>query len=142
MDMVNNILLFLHFGGLIAGMGSGIAMSRVGPALATANADQRKALFTLGGQLLRTAHIGLAVLWITGPLLIWLKFGGIGGLDAWFWAKIVFVIILSASIGIASAAFRKLAAGDASQAPRMKTAGMVNGLTGIAIVLCAVFAFN
>ncbi len=38
------------------------------------------------------------VMLITGPLLVWLKFDGVSGFDAWFWIKMVLVAVLLAGV--------------------------------------------
>jgi hypothetical protein len=74
--------------------------------------------------------------------MLWLVYGTIEGLSPYFWAKMVFVVILSASVGVASSAAKRVRGGDASAMGRVKVAGMINGISGLAIILCAVFAFN
>ena len=141
MEIVIGLLIFLHLAGLVVGMGSGVAASRLGPLLASANDDQRTILFKLAKLLALNGHIGLALLWITGPLVIWLKYGGTGDFDFWFWAKIILAIVLTASVGIATSASRRMREGDMSAGLTVKRAGMVNVLVGFATILCAVFAF-
>lgn len=142
MDIVVSLLIFLHFMGLVIGMGSGIAMGVLGPMYGQASEEQRGLLFRIGKLLGRNGHIGLALLWITGPLIIFLKYGGLGAMTDFFWIKIVFVVILSASIGIGSAAFRRWANGDMSASGRVALTSKINGACGILAVLFAVLAFG
>mgnify|MGYP000392144044 CR=1 FL=1 len=142
MDIVIKILLFLHFFGLVIGMGSGVAMSRMGPLAQNANDDQRSILFTAGKMLSQNGHIGLGLLWVTGLLMVWLKYGSVDGMSVYFWIKMILVVILSASIGMASAAYKRVRGGDLSAMPRVKMFGMINGLAGLGVILSAVFAFN
>jgi protoporphyrinogen IX oxidase len=140
--MIVNVILFLHLIGLALGVGAGMALSHLGPVLTTATPEQRTTLFTYGKLIRKNAHGGLALLWVTGILMVWLKYDGVAGLSHWFWAKMVLVLVLSAAIGIGSKAFRQFAEGDAEAGKRVKIAGMVNGLSAIGVVLCAVLAFN
>lgn len=142
MAVVVNLLIVVHLLGLVVALGSGIAMIRMRPVVAGANVEQRSSLFAVGKILISNALLGLGILWVTGPLLIWFKHGGVGEFSLWFWLKIIFVIILSASLGIGSKAHRKMREGDVSQAPRVKLSGTINAITGVVIVACAVFAFN
>lgn len=141
MELVVVILIFLHLMGLVIGMGSGIALSVLGPLHGTATEDQRSLMFNIGARFARNGHVGLALLWITGPLILWLRYGGIGGLSSWFWVKIALVIALSASIGMGSAAYRKFSAGDTGASARVALTGKINGIVGILVVLTAVLAF-
>lgn len=142
MGIVTDLLLVLHILGLVLGVGAGMAMLRVRPIMAGANDEQRSVLFIVGQKLGGHGLVGLAILWITGPLLVWLEYDGFGELNAWFWVKIVLVVILSAAIGVGSKAFRLMRAGDMSMAPRAKMAGKIGSAAGVAIIFCAVFAFN
>lgn len=140
MDVFINILIFLHIFGLVLGMGSGMAMSGVKRAMAgSADATAFDGLISILG---RNGHVGLAILWITGPLVVWLKYGGVSGLDFWFWIKIVFVVILSAALGIGAVNFRKGRAGDVRAAAIAKRASAVTGISGLIVIFAAVFAFN
>ena len=140
--MLTTLLLWFHFIGVGMGMGGGIALSQVGPRLIAAPADDRELLWILERFFSRVGASGLAVLLATGPLLLWLKFGGPSGLTWWFWAKMVFVIV--ALVGVvhherASSRFRK---GEAGAVPLMFVGGRMAGLGIVLAMLCAVFTFN
>lgn len=70
-----SLLLWLHFLGIGMGMGGGIALSQIGPRLVAAPVDQRKLLWVLETLFSRIGAAGLALLVVTGPLTLWLKFG-------------------------------------------------------------------
>lgn len=139
MDVVVKLLIFLHFMGLVVGMGSGMALSNFGRA---SGGRMDGALLRLGDILRTNAHVGLALLWITGLLMVWLRYGGIGGLGVWFWLKMAGVVVLSAAVGMSAANYRKLKAGDADAPARAKVLSAVTGLSGVFVVLAAVFAFD
>lgn len=140
MDILVNILLFLHFFGLVLGMGSGMALSNATRIVTAAPAESGFERFT--GMLARNGHIGLGLLWVTGLLMVWLRYGGVGAFSVWFWIKMVLVVVLSAAVGMGAAAYRKAKAGDGEAARRAKIASTVSGLSGIGIIFAAVFAFN
>jgi putative membrane protein len=136
------LLLWLHFIGVGMGMGGGIALSQVGPRLIAAPADGRELLWTLERFFSRIGAAGLALLLATGPLMLWLKFGGAGGLGGWFWAKMVFVALAFVGVlvhELASSRFRK---GDAGAVPLMYFGGRMAGLGIVLAMLCATFTFN
>ncbi len=141
MDIFVNILVFLHLAALVFGMGSGFALSRLGPYYGQVGEDAKLKLFVLGRRYSKTANMALAVLWVTGLLTVWLKYGGVAGLSGWFWAKMILVVILSASIGMGSAAYRKFVGGDVGASSRAAMAGRINLVAGLGVILCAVFAF-
>ncbi|HEY8596453.1 MAG TPA: hypothetical protein VIL84_14530 [Devosiaceae bacterium] len=140
--VIFNVILFVHLFSLVLGMGSGIAMSNIGPLMGQSNADQRSTLFRLGDILARNGHVGLGLLWVTGIVLVAMRWSDLGTLSAWFWVKIALVVVLSASIGMGSRAYRGIKAGDMASAALARRAGMVNAICGPAIIFCAVMAFN
>ena len=81
------------------------------------------------------------VLIVTGPLLIWLKYGGAAGFTVWFTIKMVFVVILLVSVIASGVLGKRLEQGDMSVMPWLPS-GVVNTLSLLAITLCAVFAFG
>lgn len=138
MHIFINILIFIHFFGLVLGMGSGMAMGTAmrGVDRSTGGFDK------LTSALARNGHVGLALLWISGPLIVWLKYGGFAGLGFWFWVKIAFVIVLTAALAIGAVNFRKARQGDREAAKRAAMIGMVSGISGLIVIFSAVFAFN
>ena len=142
MDIVNAIIIALHLLGLVIAMGSSVALPLVMSRIASAGEGERDKLFGVGSGLMRNANIGLGLLWVTGILSVVLKYGGIDGLDFWFWTKIVLVVVLSASIGMGSAAFRRFKAGDKAAGERVAMIGKINLITGALIILTAVLAFG
>ncbi|MBU1176532.1 MAG: hypothetical protein KKH72_14100 [Alphaproteobacteria bacterium] len=141
MDIVVNILVALHLLGLVIGMGSGMALGVLGARTRTAPPDHKGLLFAIGNVLGRNGQIGLGLLWVTGIAVVLLKYNGVAGLTWWFWVKMALVVVLSASVGIGGAAYRKVQAGDAGAGKRLAMAGKVNLVTGPLIILAAVFAF-
>jgi len=140
--MLINSLIFIHFAGLVMGFAGGISMSRVGPMLVAATGERREALWPLANTLTRIALLGLVILLVTGPLVLWLKFHGPAGLSTWFMAKMGFVAAGVVSIGVTEWAKARFRRGDESVAGLMNAAGGATGLLLTLAMLCAVFAFN
>jgi|GEM_PF-6558051 len=74
--MLFPLLLILHFLGLVAGFGGGIGLSQVGPRLANAEQVELPLLLKLQGTFNAISLVGLLLLLITGPLMLWQRFGG------------------------------------------------------------------
>lgn len=145
LEIFVNLLIGLHLLGLVLGMGSGLALGVLGPKLGSQDAGQREMAFALSAQMRKIGQFGLAILWVTGLSTLFFKYGVSGaltGMSVVFWLKIALVLVLSASIGIGSAAFKKVAAGDISARSGMVLSGKINQITAILIVFAAVFAFN
>jgi len=84
---------------------------------------------------------GLLVLLITGPLMLWLKFGGFGGLSWWFTAKMAFVCAAVAGVIAHEWAERRFRKGMVGAARWMFIGGRVAGIGIVLAVLCAAFTF-
>jgi hypothetical protein len=142
MDILVNILLWLHFGGLAMGMGGGMALGFVGPRLVAAQGQMLEQMWTFETFFGRIGTAGLGILVITGPLMLWLKFGGPEGLAWWFWAKMVFVLIALIGVVTHQWAGSRFRGGDRGAIPVMFMSGRAAGAAMALAALCAVFAFN
>jgi hypothetical protein len=140
--VLTTLLLWLHFIGVGMGMGGGIALSKVGPRLISAPKDDREVLWLLEKFFSRIGAGGLAVLLVTGPLMLWLKFGGPTGMPWWFWAKMVFVFAALVGVVLHERASSRFRQGDASAVPLMYLGGRMAGLGILLAMLCAAFTFN
>jgi hypothetical protein len=140
--VLTTLLLWLHFIGVGMGMGGGIALSRIGPRLIAAPGDDRELLWLLERFFSRVGAGGLAVLLTTGPLMLWLKFGGPGGLSWWFWAKMAFVIVALVGVVLHERSSSRFRTGEASAVPLMYLGGRMAGIGIVLAMLCAAFTFN
>lgn len=142
MEIVNNILFWIHLTALAMGGAATFGMPVVGAQLAKATPETAPVLFKVGHGISTVSRAGLALLIITGPLLVWLKFGGSGGFNFWFWIKMVGVLLLLVDVIYAGILFKRAEHGDRSAGamlPRVGGAGLVLLLI---IVFSAVFTFN
>ena len=94
---MSQVLLFLHFVGLMlgatGGFGSALVMRRalaVGP-------EAARPLRELGPMLANVSATGLALMWASGLVLVWSRWNGPGGLPELFWLKFLFVLTLTAA---------------------------------------------
>lgn len=138
--MINNLLLWAHFAGLVVGMGGGFGMSQVGPRLVAP--DGRETWWPLAGTFTMMTRIGLVLMLITGPLMVWMKYGGVGGLNIWFTAKMGLVAIAVVLMGVTEVGLARLKRGDERGGKLAMTAGPLIGMTFFVTILAAVFAFN
>ncbi|WP_372783292.1 hypothetical protein [Phenylobacterium sp.] len=142
MNTVINLLMCLHFVGIGMAVGGGIALSQVGPRLIEAPLDQRAIWWPLETFFSRIGPVGLGLLLFTGPLMVWLKFGGPGGFTGWFWAKMTFVALAVISIGLHEWARMRFQRGDERAVPLMFLGGRMAGAAILLVIFCAVFTFN
>jgi hypothetical protein len=142
MSVIIDLLFWLHLMALAMGIGGGIAMSQVGPRLLAATPDQRAPWWPLATAYSRIAGTGLILLLITGPVLVWLRYGGIEGLNGWFKLKMALVVVIVLTVGLSMRGMARLRRGDEGGGKLMKVAGALTTLTAAAIALAAVFSFH
>ena len=142
MHILTNLLLWLHFIGIGLAVGGGVALSQVGPRLVAAPPEARGDLWAFETFFGRLGAAGIAILLITGPLMLWLKFGGPGGLGRWFWVKMALVAIAVVAVGLHEWAGARFKRGDARAVPLMFLGGRLAGLAIVLAMLSAVVTFN
>lgn len=140
--MTIDIILALHIIGLMMGAGGGFGSMIVMRSAASRPPEQAVALRSLGPPLARFAMVGLVLLWATGLALVWLRYGGFGGLPVWFWVKIAFVLLLTLSALTTEFTYAQIKGGDAAAAARLPVLGPISGLSSILAVVFAAFAFH
>lgn len=139
---MNDLILFLHFFGLMLGAAGGLGGGVVARRARTLPPDQAPVLRALGPSMARVALIGVALLWITGLILVWSKWTGIGSLPPLFWVKFAFVLVLTAvSIGI-ELTYAEMRRGNVAVASRLPALGPAAGISALLAVLFAALAFG
>jgi putative membrane protein len=142
MEILNNVLFWIHLVSLSLGGAATFGIPVVGSMMATATPDTRPTLFKVAHGLSSVGRAGLGGLIITGPLLVWLKFGGTAGFTTWFWAKMVLVVLLIVVVVWAGMNAKRAEGGDMAAAKRAPMIGGLGLVLLLGVVLCAVFAFN
>jgi len=142
MDYWFNVVLWVHFAALAVGVGGGVALGPIAGAFARAGAEGKQTLAPLRGQIVNMVTAALVMLLISGPILVWLKYGGPGALNWWFWIKMALVAALVVVHVMARMAMRLAAAGDAAARERLARLGMISGPVSFLIILASVFAFG
>ena len=140
--LLTTLLVWLHFMGVGMGMGGGIALSQVGPRLIAAPPDERALLWKLEVFFSRIGAAGLVTLILSGPLMLWLKFGGPKGLGWWFAAKMLFVFVALVGVLLHEWAGRRFRQGNEKAVPMMFLGGRMAGIGIVLAMLCATFTFN
>jgi uncharacterized membrane protein len=142
MDAINTILLWLHFIGLALGGAASFGIPVVGSRMQSAAPETRPLLMGIMHGLSSVGRAGLGLLIVTGPLMLWLKVGGVDGISVWFWVKMVLVLLLIAGVIYSGILFKRLQGGDVSVAPLMPRLGMANTAILVLIVLSAALTFG
>lgn len=142
MELIINLLVWAH---ILAFIGGG-SNSVVGPVIARrlpgATAEQRGTYFELMGALARMGKIAMVVLLVSGPLILWLRYGGLDGASPWFWVKMALIVVMLVAIVYGDINFRKFQGGDAGAGQRADVAHKITGAAFAGVILSAVLAFN
>jgi len=138
---MNQILLILHLfgfgGGVTASLGNFLITGLIGSAPGYAPALNRMRF-----ALARTGQVALVLLWLTGIILIWSKWGGPASVPPLFWWKLLFVVVLTALMVVMDLTLKAVRMGNTSLAARLPLLGMAGAVTIVVIVALAVFAFD
>lgn len=142
MTIVSLLLFWVHLSALALGGAAVFSLPAVDFWLAGPGAGQEAAGFALMRRLAAMGRAAYGILIVTGPLIAWLRFGGFAGFNAWFGAKMIFVVLLLITM-IAQGIFaRRAATGDTRARGMLRQIEFINIAVLLLIVLCAVLAFN
>ncbi len=138
---INQILLILH----LFGFGAAVAASIAGPIvlmLMRAAPGDAPVLAKLPPRFARVGQVGLGLLWLTGIIMVWSKFGGPGGLPILFWWKLACVVLVTITVAMLGITVRRVQGGDQAAAARLPMWGAASGGLLVLIVILAVYAFD
>lgn len=138
---MREILLILHFIGLVMGLGTSFAFMFLGMASSKLPKDEARKFSIHAFALSKMGHIGLTLLVVTGILLMEPYWATLFD-NPLLLAKLFLVLVLAALIGIISATSKKAKAGDFEKhMKKMAPLGRLSMLVGITIVVLAVYLF-
>jgi uncharacterized membrane protein len=142
MDILFDILFWIHLVALVGGGASGVAMPAIGAQMPGATPDARERLQKVAKRLMMGSRGAVAALIITGPLMFWMRYDFVAPDNTWFAIKMVLVVILIVCMVVSGIATKKAMAGDAAAQKRATLAGQLSGVSLLLIILAAVFAFG
>lgn len=142
MPDLNQLLLFLHFLGLGLGATSAFAGPVIGTLIRNAPEAERPILARVPAMLSHVSGAGLLLLWATGLVLVFTKWGGFASLPWQFHVKLTLVVLLTGTVGMIHAHQAKAKRGDRAAAARIPTIGLVATTLTVLTVLFAVLTFD
>ena len=140
--LITDILLALHFLGLMMGAGGGFGSMIAMGAAAKLSPEQAAPIRALGPKLARFSSIGLGLMLVTGISMVWMKYVTAAALPAMFWVKMIFVTTLTLAAIIMEVSYAQAKRGDEAAAKRLPLFGPVAGASSLLAVLFAVLAFH
>ena len=141
MDLLNNILFWIHLTSLGLGGAAVFGLPVVGRQMASATAETRPVLFSIANGLSTLGRTAIGLLIVTGPLMFWLKYG-FAVPNVWFWVKMVLVVILLGIIIFAGINAARAQKGDREAAARSRPIGMSAMAIYLAVIAAAVLSFG
>ena len=142
MDWLNDGLLMLHFLGLAMGFAAGFGNLVMKGLITKAQPSEAMILARFPPAISRVSDVGLALLWATGVILIFSKYGGLGVMPGVFWIKIVAVVALTGLVGFMHSLMAKAKAGDRGAMARLPKIGPFAMLSALLAIVFAVLAFH
>ena len=142
MDIVFDLLLMAHLLALLAVGALVVAMPLIGAQLTSAAPEVRPVLGGIAQQIGRFAGIAFGVLLVSGPLMVWLRFGGVAGMNVWFWVKMGLIVVIAVAMGVSGRSRKKAMAGDPQAAAMVRTGTTIARIALVGVVVAAVLAFN
>lgn len=139
---MNQILLFLHFVGLMLGAAGGFTSGLLMRKALTMPDDQAKVVRGLGPLLANVMAAGVTLLWVTGPIMVWTRWDGFSNLPSMFWVKAIFIVTLTVAAILILKTYRDIKAGNPAAAARLPKLGPVAGISALLAVLFAVISFS
>ncbi len=134
MDLIFKIALFSHLTALAFGTAANVVMPLVGAEFARAEPSAMGGLGRIAGKVQIYSKIAIAVLLISGFVMLFLRYGGdVMGLGPWFIAKMVMVVALLGIIAVMNMA---------PKAINPKVGGIAARLLLLGIIASAVISFN
>lgn len=134
MDLVFSALLFSHLVGLML-----IAAAFLPLLGMMGNGSVAP---TTSRLLNRFGHYGMGIALISGPLMIWQRYGGFDGISHWFWVKMLFLLVLAVGVVMSAVSARKMRAGDGAATARVRAGRIIATVSLVGVVSAAVLAFG
>ncbi len=138
----NQLLLILHFLGLVFGLSASVVHMMMPALLAGADPGEARGLARLPPRMAQVGGSGLLLLWATGLMLTFTKWGGFGSLPWQFHVKLTAVVLLTLAVGMAHALQARHRRGDAAAARLLPAVGAVILVMSLIAVVFAVLTFD
>lgn len=138
-----DILLILHFIGLMLGAGGGIGSTLVMRHALSLPPEQGDIIRTAGPALSGMSIAGLILMLFSGFALWVIKYEfAFASMPAMFWVKMVFVTTLTIASVMIQLAHAQVKRGNTAAAARLPRFGPMAGISALLAVLFAVLAFH
>jgi hypothetical protein len=128
------ILLIIHFLALIVGATGAVAMPIVMARMGGASPEGRQMLAGIGARIGLNSRVAVGVLVLSGIAMVAVKYGGVEGMNGWFWTKMALLVVLLAALILG------VVTKPGTLNPRIM--GWITRLSLLGIIVSAVLAFT
>ena len=135
-------LLVFHLIGLACGLSVPFSNIVMGMLIDKAAPNEKPILSRFPQAMVRVGDIGLVLLWITGPAMLFTKYGGFAGMPWTFHVKLTAVIVLTLAVGYIHSQMKKAFSGDMAALGRIKNVGKIALLAALTALVFAVLTFE
>ncbi|ODT79336.1 MAG: hypothetical protein ABS76_21055 [Pelagibacterium sp. SCN 64-44] len=142
MELAVNLLIWVHILAFVAGGSNSVVGPVIAGRLPGATPEQRVAYFGVMNTLEKVGKVSMVALLVSGPLILWLRHGGLAGASVWFWIKMALIVVMLAAISYGGINSRKFQNGDVEAGERAEVAHKITGVAFLGVILAAVMAFN
>jgi hypothetical protein len=136
------LLLILHLFGLGAGFVAGFGTFLVQTVINKSPAADAPILSRANRPLALFGDAGLAILWATGLVMVFVRPGGLAALPAAFWWKLACVLALTAMVGVIHMTMARARRGDVVAIGRLPIFGRLATSFLLLAMVFAVIAFR
>lgn len=142
MNILVPVLVFLHFVGLALGFSVSFGNMVMGTLIAKASPPEKAVLGRFPPALAKLGRAGLVLLWTTGLILVYTRWGGFGALPWQFHVKITAVVLLTITSEYIHYLQGRAAQGDVAAIGRIERFGKLATLLGMTALVGAVLTFE
>jgi hypothetical protein len=143
MLVVLDVLLILHFIGLMLGAGGGLGSTVAMGIALKMPPEQGSIIRSIGPSLARLSAAGLVLMLVSGISLVVMKYNGdLASMPALFWAKMFFVTTLTIAVALIEMTYAQVKKGNGAAAARLPRLGPMAGMSAFLATILAVLTFH
>jgi len=142
MNIVNQVLLFLHFLGLALGFSVSFGNIVMGGIMSKATPPEKAVLSRFPPMMSPLGRIGLALLWFTGVILVYTRWNGFAAFPWQFYVKLAAVVLLTVTTEYIHRLERLVQKGNGSAGARIESLGKIATVLALLALAFAVLTFD
>jgi hypothetical protein len=142
MDVLNQVLLILHFLGLALGFSVSFSNIVMAGLIAKAAPAEKPVLGRFPPMMGHVGDAGLVLLWVTGATMLFTRWNGFSSMPWQFHVKLTAVVLLTLTVGYIHHLQKRAKNGDTSAPAKLQTFGKIATLCALTAVIFAVLTFN